>query len=778
MLRMVLSKTDIPFGVRINDAYLEEWTLLEFALMLGHRQCAKLLLQSGATINVELYPLERRLQQVQENVQLITEEIRFLRITNVQSEDKQIKYLERRLSQMKKMKTVLENAFVPGPPNNVEAVVSASDQLTVSWKDVHQHNVDLVVNFKVEWSLCDDFNSIEGSLLVDTVLRNYAVISELKRGLRYSVRVSAASIGGFGHPTLATPHSLLISMFPKSSGIIDKKKKGNIKNLFVGGFQSLKVIQRGIYLVSIMYSQMKVCTVEDYLPVILVDQTQFCIEKDEMYWAIKLSLAWGEIQTLQEANNSSWSNFRSKFIDAAIEMHTALRVEDIGRVYYQPIVDEINSVSFIVTVRFVNGSQNAQGLTTRWLPLNKIVRKRGACRAMDVLLAEIFKIINFFESSHVRLRRGLDNPHITKEEWDLLRSVDIKASNSLTPVQFVFYTALVKAASRLLNDLEIDINFMPNQRIYRLQVFQLQFDVSFIIVTITKNRRRLYSAKLFFINIVVYTERLLHTSTPVHLCTYNPDFIGTYCRLSLFIEHFSTYIQYEQRNSLLEKDINVYADVLSKLDEFRHRLESSWKSVRWVGDVASIARDKRTKGVVSMKRLFAVSNGMNDEVRHNGQGTTSYKQDSMDLNTSYFDFSNMWPQSVILSTNSLTGPWFHNCSQPKKTPTARVIKVHAAYRCGLTCSVRLQIAPTTTASEIVALVTERLAKAATESGKALESNDPEDFCLTVVVGSRERRLRDDFPPMKLQNPWGDGRLFVRRRDNVLAALQRGNETAV
>lgn len=27
-----------------------------------------------------------------------------------------------------------------------------------------------------------------------------------------------------------------------------------------------------------------------------------------------------------------------------------------------------------------------------------------------------------------------------------------------------------------------------------------------------------------------------------------------------------------------------------------------------------------------MKRLFAVSNGMNDEVRHNEQGTTSDKQ--------------------------------------------------------------------------------------------------------------------------------------------------------
>lgn len=52
-----------------------------------------------------------------------------------------------------------------------------------------------------------------------------------------------------------------------------------------------------------------------------------------MYWAIKLSLAWDEVQTLQEANNSSSSNshFRSKFIDAAIEMHMALGVKDIGR---------------------------------------------------------------------------------------------------------------------------------------------------------------------------------------------------------------------------------------------------------------------------------------------------------------------------------------------------------------------------------------------------------------------------------------------------------------
>lgn len=52
-----------------------------------------------------------------------------------------------------------------------------------------------------------------------------------------------------------------------------------------------------------------------------------------MFWAVKLSLAWDQMQSLQEANNSSSSNshFRNRFIDAAIEMHTALRVKDIGR---------------------------------------------------------------------------------------------------------------------------------------------------------------------------------------------------------------------------------------------------------------------------------------------------------------------------------------------------------------------------------------------------------------------------------------------------------------
>lgn len=46
-----------------------------------------------------------------------------------------------------------------------------------------------------------------------------------------------------------------------------------------------------------------------------------------------------------------------------------------------------------------------------------------------------------------------------------------------------------------------------------------------------------------------------------------------------------------------------------------------------------------------------------------------------------------------------------------------------------------------------------------------------NFCLVAVIGARERCLRDDFKPVQLQHPWKDGRLYVRRKSNVLAAIE-------
>ena len=52
-----------------------------------------------------------------------------------------------------------------------------------------------------------------------------------------------------------------------------------------------------------------------------------------------------------------------------------------------------------------------------------------------------------------------------------------------------------------------------------------------------------------------------------------------------------------------------------------------------------------------------------------------------------------------------------------------------------------------------------------------DASATDEFCLVVVVGARERRLRDDFPLMQLQKPWTQGKMFVRHTDCVLSAIQ-------
>jgi hypothetical protein len=92
----------------------------------------------------------------------------------------------------------------------------------------------------------------------------------------------------------------------------------------------------------------------------------------------------------------------------------------------------------------------------------------------------------------------------------------------------------------------------------------------------------------------------------------------------------------------------------------------------------------------------------------------------------------------------------------------------------------LQVGARTTSREVVALVVQQLSKAAAvgNNGDNTMVVDSDEFCLVAVIGARERCLRDDFAPLQLQNPWAKGRLFVRRRDNLLAALEYGNEACV
>ncbi|KAK7788318.1 hypothetical protein R5R35_000716 [Gryllus longicercus] len=104
-------------------------------------------------------------------------------------------------------------------------------------------------------------------------------------------------------------------------------------------------------------------------------------------------------------------------------------------------------------------------------------------------------------------------------------------------------------------------------------------------------------------------------------------------------------------------------------------------------------------------------------------------------------------------------------------------QVYAAYETGLASgtSLKLHVTLWTTAREVVDLVGKQLNLAVVLKGKdgPIYPNDKlRNFCLVAVIGARERCLRDDFKPLQLQNPWKKGRLYVRQKHDVLAALEQ------
>jgi len=110
------------------------------------------------------------------------------------------------------------------------------------------------------------------------------------------------------------------------------------------------------------------------------------------------------------------------------------------------------------------------------------------------------------------------------------------------------------------------------------------------------------------------------------------------------------------------------------------------------------------------------------------------------------------------------------------SPEPNILQVFAAYDTGLASgtSVRIQVSTATTAREVVDLVIKQLNMAVILKGKEgplYENEKLKNFCLVAVIGSRERCLRDDFKPLNLQNPWKKGRLFVRMKHDLLAAIE-------
>lgn len=119
-------------------------------------------------------------------------------------------------------------------------------------------------------------------------------------------------------------------------------------------------------------------------------------------------------------------------------------------------------------------------------------------------------------------------------------------------------------------------------------------------------------------------------------------------------------------------------------------------------------------------------------------------------------------------------------SNAKEGLAPGILQVYAAYETGLASgtSLKLHVTPRTTAREVVDLVVKQLNMAVVLKGKdgpIYTADKLKNFCLVAVIGARERCLRDDFKPLQLQNPWKKGRLYVRQKHDVLAALEHSSK---
>uniref|UniRef100_A0AC34F365 Ras-associating domain-containing protein n=1 Tax=Panagrolaimus sp. ES5 TaxID=591445 RepID=A0AC34F365_9BILA len=804
-LRMILSKNSVP----VNDSLIEnafysqfpcKVTLLDVALMFNRLNAASLLLQHEATENLQLSDISKRKQIVDEV--LLDYETRFrqmkMKSLSNKEEEKRLRTMEHHLNSLKKMKSVLDKPEMPGSPVDVKVYVAATTRATIEFNAPGTSGNCVITKYK-GWEDCVNVHP-ERVVSMRAMAELHSQVEKYRQSAVWQV------------------------VFPNNGDGAIKKKKTGLRNLFSASSKFIKNVGRGLYFASLIYTEDKIlCTVDDCLPVIQIDDSMISVPMDDMEWLMKLSLCWDQVNYLQDSSGGTWSSnspFRAKVLEAVAAMHNALGVKDIGRIHHIPLTYSA-ATTFIVSVHFVTENQatQSQGLAMRWMKSNKIMRKKSSSTPLDFLCKEMVPVLNFFESSQIPLDRGLYLGYL-------------KMQSSLNTIRVTVPDNMPSALPY------VTIRSTPH-------IFPRAEDVCQVHAS--------YSA------IDEYNDRCKGcASIPIPVfemisfSTYQPDFIATYCRMNIFIEHFITIIKYEIRQCLHEKDARVYNEQLEKLNEFQTKLEDIWRSARWISNIATIARERQTNCGISLSYILnqpppalpgdnasdvgyhSDPQNKNNEVENsngnvdvtpapadapaiirranfrnsktNNNDSTASSREPLSRSKSVAErgevrlasIDKMFQEDNLYTLSEATGKAeaanklqsdsttldylarkFHQIPSPSRL--SGIIRVFAAYDCALpkNTAIRLSITQATTAREVVALVVEQINKLTLLSDDNYNKlSQLQDFCLVSVVGARERRLRDEFQPMRLLPPWTRGRLFVRRCDSATAAIRFGNETFV
>nr|XP_034180347.1 uncharacterized protein LOC117604422 isoform X3 [Osmia lignaria] len=182
--------------------------------------------------------------------------------------------------------------------------------------------------------------------------------------------------------------------------------------------------------------------------------------------------------------------------------------------------------------------------------------------------------------------------------------------------------------------------------------------------------------------------------------------------------------------------------------------------------------------------LLSVSNTNSDSLHSLSSDEYSTPNSSVCIKSSHAKSKSTKPTASVaaMATGSLESQLEEEKDEATMMPAPLpgILQVYAAYETGLASgtSLKLHVTPRTTAREVVNLVVKQLNMAVVlkgQEGPIYTADELPNFCLVAVIGARERCLRDDFKLLQLQNPWKKGRLYVRQKQDVLAALEHSSK---
>ncbi|XP_076842957.1 ankyrin repeat and fibronectin type-III domain-containing protein 1 isoform X2 [Brachyhypopomus gauderio] len=425
----------------------------------------------------------------------------------------------------------------------------------------------------------------------------------------------------------------------------------SLRHLFQPSSKFVKTLKRGLYVACVFYRDDNVLvTAEEQLPVVEVDESYTSLTQDFL-WFTKVTYLWEELSWLQQCVSpaqlscSCTLQTRLKMLQALTQLQSLLGTEDLGQVYVEPERDTHGN-TVLVLLRDVEPVCALEGL--HWTPLSKLHTQRKPLppvappSALDTLIITLHEKLAYHRRCrkllcpglylgyvklctsveqirvlvshklpsvfcHVKLR---DNAHVSREEWQCLRSVrslddtqQLCADEQSAPHRLLL--ELRSAATELLGRINITNNQAQDFRIYIQEVIEFGEGVSFLLllppceeVCTPPGQNNPYSPRSGAFTLPLQVFEL------VNFEAYCPSFISLYCRASAILGLESLLSQQALREAFSEAELLSAKQKHHKVQELLQRMEEVWREARWMVEVLQCARYRQQPAGVSLGSII------------------------------------------------------------------------------------------------------------------------------------------------------------------------------